>query len=117
MRIKRFNENQQYLTEPYDPDTKSSFFVDYNSKIDILEKQLELLSKNLGLEFKILNSKVDFIPAYQFKKDEVIRKYYWEVIYDKKDPFIYGIRIFSGTEKEFNTIDEISDDLKEFFNL
>ena len=50
MRIKRFNENQQYLTEPYDPETITEYKVDIIKFKNIVLNQIELIALKLGLD-------------------------------------------------------------------
>jgi repressor of nif and glnA expression len=50
MRIKRFNENQQYLTDPFDPEMETSMKVNFNEFRKSMFNQVLNICKRLGLE-------------------------------------------------------------------
>ena len=114
MRIKRFNENQQYLTDPLDPDTETTFEIDFTKHIEEVSKSMELLSKELGLIYKQRGS---ITPSYYFEdKSGLTRTYLWTA---RDNKFLHSLKLYDGQGDagDYSTIGKIKEDLIEYFDL
>jgi hypothetical protein len=49
MKIRRFNENQQYLTEPFDPEMSTE--LDVSNFINKIEEGFKIIAKKYNLEY------------------------------------------------------------------
>ena len=115
MRIKRFNENQQYLTDPFDPEKKLEFILDFNDIVNNLEKDFKLLADVLGLEFKMKRHQGDNIPEYFFTKDDLTKQYCWG---EETYPLSMGI-VLTGINDaaDIKTFEDLKQNLIEYFEL
>ncbi len=111
MRIKRFNENQHYLTDPLDPEKEIVFTSDFTDQVKDVEKDLEKLAKELGLIFNIKGNQYIF-----YNTDEIIRTYRW---IRNNDGFFHSIMLMNtqSDDGDYGTIGDIKDDLIEYFDL
>ena len=115
MRIKRFNENQQYLTEPLDPDTKLLFEIDFNHQIDMVEHQFKKLADNLGLRVYFAKNKNSGKPDCFFTNETIIKRYYWR---DETEFLHYSVMLSEGNGTDtFKDIESLRENLIEFFEL
>ena len=114
MRIKRFNENQQYLTEPFDPDKEIMISVDFNKHVSDIESDLRKLSKELDLNFSV--GHYMSMPTYTFSQGGIIRSYRW---IENNWTFSHSILLEDqqGDSGDYSTIGKIKEDLIEYFNL
>ena len=58
MKMRRFNENQQYLTDPFDPEESVSYNV--KSVFDSIEKNCKYIADKYNLDFKIETNDIEF---------------------------------------------------------
>lgn len=56
MRIRRFNENQAYLTEPFDPEESVSY--DIKSVYDSIERNCKYIADKYNLDFKVESQEI-----------------------------------------------------------
>ena len=81
MRIKRFNENQQYLTDPFDPEFHIQFELNgFKKWVDNLYNQLKFISKELELNVEFddkqtNNIQYNFHCTFEFYSDKYNRLY------------------------------------------
>ena len=114
MRIKRFNENQQYLTEPFDPDKEIKISINFKNHVSDIENKLRQLADQLDLNFS-----VGFYmsrPTYTFSQGGVIRSYRW---IENNHIFSHSIELEDqqGDNGDYSTIGKIKEDLIEYFDL
>ncbi len=114
MRIKRFNENQHYLTDPLDPEKKLEFKLDFNDTVNNLEDDLKLLAKSLGLNYNMKRG-TDNLPEYFFEKDGLINHYVW---YEETEPFALSIALTEVNDiEDIKTFEDLKQHLINYFNL
>ena len=132
MKIKRFNENQSYLTDPIDPEFE--LFVSVDSFVKKLKIQLEGLAKKLYLGLTYLERE------NEIKKFEMIENIFIMMFKNRKRSLALKIdfnhnnnRLYLGVDFEndvidiehlwddnganFQTIEELEEYLKHYFEL
>ena len=115
MRIKRFNENQQYLTEPYDPEFQILDSYDFSDHIKKFEAQLNVLVSNLGLKLNISINRTDGSSVYRITDGKITSaSYSWKI---NKTENICKLELDSSmSSKKYNTIEDIKQDLIRYFD-
>ena len=106
MKIRRFNENQQYLTEPFDPDTELTFDISGADQwLRTVIVQFQLIEKELDVKFTQISDEFSFTS------------------HSKKDPFVIELTFdikslyFMCNNEYVKTIGEVKEKMKEYFKV
>jgi hypothetical protein len=125
MRIRRFNENQQYLTEPYDPEMETSKVVINQELIDftkLMFDNLEILSERLGYKHRrddscfhmdVSNEKnIAFLIETSYSRGLIEQHFYLKMFIDGK----HGINLYQFSYKNDNTFEDVENNIKKFID-
>ena len=105
------NENQQYLTDPYDPDEPVKFKTDVNIFVRKLNTELEKLAKMLGINVIFPTTIGSSIYYVDFYKGD--RKFHFDVELDSDGVTMHD----QYHERDYNIMNDVKKRLEEFFKL
>lgn len=118
MRIKRFNENQQYLTDPFDPEMETSMKVNFNEFRKSMFNQVLNICKRLGLEGIDGGQQVSVYKDTHYDNNNVIR---FKLVISESNDSVYLLAMLHNYNSLCNFYDnkmeDVEKELKEYFKV
>ena len=114
----KINENQRYLTDPYDPDNSST--MRYNNKnnktlLEYFNKHMKSISTKLNIKIEIMERDSVYIPAvYKFYKKDLTKQIDFKLSNLGSD--LYYITDYTDI-RTYNTFGEIEEKIKEELDI
>lgn len=121
MKIRRFNENQKYLTEPFDPE--SDIMYDISKYVDQVKIGLKYIAEKNGLLFKesdeAMANDTDAMFYVVYNTDLEKLNFYIDVgdDYIIVRPHMSSIDTSRLSPSSYETWEDVEDLIKEYFNL